>query len=293
MDWTDMLLRSFTSGGFWVAAVIAALLIFIIWRSYWTIGPTEVGLVRKRFGSGKLAEAIRRVQRRSRLSGQLMMPGIQFKLWPLYDVTRHPMVQIPAGQIGVVIAQVGASLPVGAKSGIYKPEFGNFQDLRTFVDKAAARKACSVSCCRRARRAHPSGRLPRRSPRDTVYGVPIDEKYARWSARAALKPEILRPRAGAAGSRAHRAALLSGRQGRRHDRHRHDLRRSAAAQGRHRQSHRRFRRSRPQLESRPRHQGQRPRRSDPLGRRTRTTTTTRTSRRSSITADASACSTIR
>ena len=63
-----------------------------------------------------------------------MMPGIQLKLWPVYDVTRHPMVQIPAGQIGLVIAQVGASLPVGAKSGVYKPSFGNFQDVATFVD---------------------------------------------------------------------------------------------------------------------------------------------------------------
>src|SRR5262249_53722756 len=49
--------------------------------------------------------------------------------------TKHPWVQVPAGQIGVVIAQVGQPLPIGAKSAVYKPEFGNFADLRTFIDK--------------------------------------------------------------------------------------------------------------------------------------------------------------
>ena len=41
--------------------------------------------------------------------------------------------QIPAGEIGVVIAQVGEQLPIGAKSAIYKKEFGDFADLRSFV----------------------------------------------------------------------------------------------------------------------------------------------------------------
>src|SRR5258706_2844314 len=61
------------------------------------------------------------------------MPGLRFKLWPIYVVTRHPMVQIPAGQIGVVIAQVGGDVPIGAKSAVYRPAFGNFEDLAAFV----------------------------------------------------------------------------------------------------------------------------------------------------------------
>ncbi len=41
---------------------------------------------------------------------------------------KHPWVQIPAGEIGVVISQIGAPLPIGAKSAFYDPSFGNFAD---------------------------------------------------------------------------------------------------------------------------------------------------------------------
>jgi hypothetical protein len=42
-------------------------------------------------------------------------------------------VQVPAGEIGVVIAQVGNPLPIGAKSAVYKPELENFSDIASFV----------------------------------------------------------------------------------------------------------------------------------------------------------------
>ena len=57
------------------------------------------------------------------------MPGLRFKLWPVFGVKKFPWVQVPAGEIGVVIAQVGEPLPIGAKSAVYKPEFGNFSDV--------------------------------------------------------------------------------------------------------------------------------------------------------------------
>ena len=47
---------------------------------------------------------------------------------------KFPWVQVPGGEIGVVIAQVGAPLPIGAKSGVYRSEFGNFSELETFID---------------------------------------------------------------------------------------------------------------------------------------------------------------
>jgi len=51
----------------------------------------------------------------------------------LYKVDKFPWVQVPAGEIGVVIAQVGTPLPIGAKSAVFKNEFGNFSDLETSV----------------------------------------------------------------------------------------------------------------------------------------------------------------
>jgi hypothetical protein len=51
----------------------------------------------------------------------------------LYSVQKLPWVQVPAGEIGVVIAQVGEPLPIGAKSALYKPEFGQYGDLAAFM----------------------------------------------------------------------------------------------------------------------------------------------------------------
>jgi len=42
-------------------------------------------------------------------------------------------VQVPAGEIGVVIAQVGNPLPIGAKSAVFKSIFANFTDLDGFI----------------------------------------------------------------------------------------------------------------------------------------------------------------
>lgn len=116
------------------AAVLALVVAIVLLKSIRSIGATEVGLVRKRFGVRKLgAESAIAFDGEAGYQARLMMPGVQFKLWPVYDVTRHPMVQIPSGQVGVVIAQVGEALPVGAKSATYKDAFGNFSDLAAFV----------------------------------------------------------------------------------------------------------------------------------------------------------------
>src|ERR1700733_1434442 len=128
-------LIAFLESGIWLWLAIAAFLLWLfVTKSIRNIGPTEVGLVRKRFAFRKLdAGCVVAFNGEAGYQAKLLMPGIQMKFWPVYDVTRHPMVQIPAGQIGVVIAQVGQPLPVRAKSGVYKSAFGNFQDLATFV----------------------------------------------------------------------------------------------------------------------------------------------------------------
>src|SRR5262249_58131131 len=58
---------------------------------------------------------------------------LRFKLWPMFGVKKYPWVLVPAGEIGVVIAQVGAALPIGAKSAQYHTNLGNFSSLETFV----------------------------------------------------------------------------------------------------------------------------------------------------------------
>lgn len=98
------------------------------------IGPTQVGLVMKRFSFKKLSQDNPiAFNGEAGYQATLLMPGWRWKFWIIYSVKKFPWVQIPAGQIGVVIAQVGESLPVGAKSAIYKKVFDNFSDLSIFI----------------------------------------------------------------------------------------------------------------------------------------------------------------
>lgn len=115
-------------------AAVLALVIFALIRSIHWIGPAEVGLVTRNFSLKKLADDdIVAFNGEAGYQADLLMPGIRFKLWPIFSVSKHPWVQVPAGEIGVIIAQVGAPLPVGAKSAAYNSALGNFSALRDFL----------------------------------------------------------------------------------------------------------------------------------------------------------------
>ncbi|HEX9462605.1 MAG TPA: hypothetical protein VGB82_08395 [Alphaproteobacteria bacterium] len=151
---------SVLSTGAGIAIAVAALAAYTVWRSLWTIGPTEVGLVRKRFSLKKLHKGDPvAFAGEAGYQAVLLMAGLRFKLWPIYTVTRHPMVQIPAGQIGVVVAQVGAALPIGAKSALYKPELVNFGDIRVFVQNGGQKGVQRTRAAAGHRCADPSGRI--------------------------------------------------------------------------------------------------------------------------------------
>ncbi len=113
----------------------AVALALLLLSSIYSIGPTQVGLVRKRFGAKLPGNNPLAFCGEAGYQAQMLMPGLRFELWLVFAVTKHPWVQVPAGQIGVVIAQVGQPLPIGAKSAVYRPEFGNFTDLSVFVEK--------------------------------------------------------------------------------------------------------------------------------------------------------------
>ena len=98
---------------------------------------------------------------------------------------------MPAGQIGVVIAQVGEPTPIGAKSGVYKPEFGNFTDLKTFVakggQKGVQRPVLSPGTLAPI---HPVAFLVITKPQ--VFGVPVSDEYRRLAPkqRAGLRSQL-------------------------------------------------------------------------------------------------------
>ena len=115
--------------------IAAAVILSLLLLSIYSIGPTQIGLVRKRFGAKLPGDNPLAFRGEAGYQAELLMPGLRFKFCLVFAVTKHPWVQVPAGQIGVVIAQVGQPLPIGAKSAVYKPEFGNFTDLNAFIDK--------------------------------------------------------------------------------------------------------------------------------------------------------------
>ncbi len=120
--------------GWAVAIVVVAVMLLLTLPSFRRIGPTQVGLVIKRFSFKKLSEDNPiAFHGEAGYQAELLMPGLRFKFWILYRVEKYPWVQVPAGEIGVVIAQVGQPLPIGAKSAVYKKEFGNFTDLDGFI----------------------------------------------------------------------------------------------------------------------------------------------------------------
>jgi uncharacterized membrane protein YqiK len=117
--------------GVTVGAVVV--LVLVGTRSLHRIGPNQVGLVTRRFGRRLRDDNPVASAGEAGYQADLLMPGMRFKVWPLFTVTKFPWVQVPAGEIGVVVAQVGRPLPVGAKSAWYRTEFGNFADLRAFL----------------------------------------------------------------------------------------------------------------------------------------------------------------
>jgi len=119
---------------------VALLIVFVVLRSFHSVGPSEVGLVTKKIGKKAAAgDQLIALNGEAGYQADLLMPGLRFKLWPIFVVERFDWVQVPPGQIGLVIAQVGAALPTGAKSAIYKPEFGSFSDARAFLSNGGQR----------------------------------------------------------------------------------------------------------------------------------------------------------
>ncbi len=210
-----------------IAVILAAYVVLTVLLSINVIGPTQVGLVQKRFSLKKLPEDNPiAFHGEAGYQAELLTPGLRFKLWPVFGVKKFPWVQIPAGEIGVVIAQVGAPLPIGAKSADYKPEFENFSHLAGFIadggQKGVQRPVLPPGTLLPI---HPVAFLIVTSRK--VYGQPVSPDLSERARGDRRTPGgVVRAHAGAVAGRGDRAARSPG-----HDRHRHHTRRPAAAVG--------------------------------------------------------------
>jgi hypothetical protein len=172
------------------AVAVLFLLAVVVLVSLRKIGPTEVGLVVKRFSTRKLSnDNPIAFAGEAGYQADLLMPGLRWKLWPLYRVEKYPWIQVPAGEVGVVIAQVGEPLPIGAKSAVYKKEFGDFSNLRSFLahggQKGVQRPVLSPGTLVPI---HPVGFLV--ITKEKVYGLPVSPELRRKAgAGGKLTPE--------------------------------------------------------------------------------------------------------
>jgi uncharacterized membrane protein YqiK len=175
--------------GLVATVVIAVVVVVVLLKSIKVIGATEIGLVNKRVGLRRLKEDNPIAFRgEAGYQARLLMPGLRFKLWPVFSVKRFPWVQVPAGEIGVVIAQVGGPLPIGAKSAHYRPEFGSFSNLDVFLrnggQKGVQRPVLPPGTLVPI---HPVGFLILTSR--GVFGVPITPEMASLAGKHRLQPE--------------------------------------------------------------------------------------------------------
>jgi hypothetical protein len=174
---------------YWWLTLIVVVPLIVILPSIRIIGPTEVGLVIKRFSRWKLPEDNPIAFRgESGYQADLLMPGWRFKFWVLYSVQKHPWVQVPAGEIGVVVAQVGKPLPIGAKSAQSVGGLDLVSDVRRFVE-AGGQKGVQ-------RPVLPPGTLMPVHPvaflvitREKVYGIPVADAFQRLQNRGRLSFE--------------------------------------------------------------------------------------------------------
>jgi uncharacterized membrane protein YqiK len=121
------------------AAAVILLVVIALLRSFHLIGASEVGLVTKRIGRKLEGGQLVALRGEAGYQSELLMPGVRLKFWPVFKVERCPWVQVAPGHIGLVIAQVGTALPTGAKSAVYKSEFGSFSDLHAFLSGGGQR----------------------------------------------------------------------------------------------------------------------------------------------------------
>src|SRR5215213_7311820 len=93
-----------------VPLAVLFVLVVVVASSLTSIGPAEVGLVTKRLGAKLKGDQLLAMNGEAGYQADLLMPGLRFKLWPIYDVERFDWVQVPPDRVGLVIAQVGAPL---------------------------------------------------------------------------------------------------------------------------------------------------------------------------------------
>lgn len=173
-----------------IIGVLVALILFLVLVSRFVriIGPNRMGIKIVNFTLfGKKSTS----QNPIALDGEpgyqpdILRPGMHFVWWPFENLVLATPPQVPANTVAVVVAQVGQPLPDGAKTAAYKPIFGKFTDVRTFI-KEGGQKGVQQPVLQ-------SGELEYIHPVaflvltvNGVHGIPVTPEYAQMAQQGNL-----------------------------------------------------------------------------------------------------------
>jgi uncharacterized membrane protein YqiK len=91
---------------------VILLALVALWLSVWVIAEDESGLVIKKFGPALAPGRLIALEGEAGYQANLLSPGLHFGLWRWrYRVVKVPMVNVPAGEIALVVARDGAAIP--------------------------------------------------------------------------------------------------------------------------------------------------------------------------------------
>ena len=120
-----------------LAALMFALVVFL--SGLHVIGAHESGLVVRRFGRSMPAGRLMALNGEAGYQADLLPPGWHVGLWRFrYQVVRVPMVVIPPGEIGLVVAADGEATPAENILG-HEVECEDFQNARAFLSNGGER----------------------------------------------------------------------------------------------------------------------------------------------------------
>jgi uncharacterized membrane protein YqiK len=127
----------------WIAAIgvgslLALFVIFKLSRALLglvVINEQESGLVVRRFGRALPAGRIIATNGEAGYQAQMLPPGWHFAMWSWkYKVTKVPLIEVPPGEIALVVAKDGAPVPSERILG-HAMDCDNFQDARRFLEE--------------------------------------------------------------------------------------------------------------------------------------------------------------
>jgi uncharacterized membrane protein YqiK len=134
----------FENNGLWqlvilVTGAVAGVLLLALITGLRVIGPTESGVVVKKFGRNLPPGRVIAVNGEAGFQAKMLPPGWHFFLWRWqYSVSKVPMVVVPPGEIALVVAADGNPVPSERVLG-KEVECDNFQDASAFLANGGER----------------------------------------------------------------------------------------------------------------------------------------------------------